>query len=61
MTLMGFGLLIVKSIWGAVLNNHLKGPKLVIFLIIAIVIKVVCLFFIWFSAVRKEEVLTQRK
>ena len=51
--MMGFALLIVKSIWGAMVEN-ITGPKITVFLVIAIVLKILSLFFIWFSAVRKD-------
>lgn len=60
MAMMGFALLIVKSIWGAVVKD-LHGPKLIVFLVIAIFMKILSLFFIWFSAVRKDEIPFQRR
>ena len=58
--LMGFSLLAVKSIWGAVIHE-LQVPKFIVFLVMAIVLELICTLFIWFCAIRKEEILVQRK
>lgn len=59
-TIMGLALLIIKSIWGAVIYDK-EGPHLVVFLAFAIVFKLICIFLAWIVSVRKDEVPEQRK
>lgn len=59
-TIMGMILLIMKTIWGAVIADE-DTPHVTAFLILAIVGKLVVILFAWIVSVRKEEVPEQRK
>jgi hypothetical protein len=55
-----FLILIVKSIWGIVGYSN-GGALQVLFLVVAIVAKAVCIFLAWIVSVRSDEVPNERE
>lgn len=59
-TTVGFLILILKSIWAIIMSkNHMF--YWFIFLILAMLIKILCIFVAWIVSVRKEEVPNLRE
>ena len=58
--ILGFAILIVKSIWGFVIQSK-DGMNWTAMLILCIVMKFLCIFLAWIVSVCKEEVPVERQ